>query len=147
MVRPATLDRVENGGSGSDINRRERQPQETTLDNRALFRPVIIQSAAALEAVKARPGNGGVRRYGGATAGLDSFCARRRRKSRSGQKKSYGAVEQKKGPKQESKSARKKVLAFVTAIRERRNGLPVEQRNCEQRNLRGLAFAPPPRAL
>src|SRR6266853_4150660 len=48
---------------------------------RALFWPVIIQSAAVLEAVKARPGNGGVRRHGGATAGLDSFCARRRRKS------------------------------------------------------------------
>jgi hypothetical protein len=37
---------------------------------------------------------------------------------RSGQKKACGAVEQKKGPKQESKSARKKVLAFVAAIRE-----------------------------
>jgi hypothetical protein len=81
MVRPAILDRVENGGSGSDINPRERKPQETTLDNRALFRPVIIQSAAVLEAVKARPGNGGACLDGGATAGLDSFCARRRRKS------------------------------------------------------------------
>jgi hypothetical protein len=61
-VRPASLDRVENGGSGSDINPRERKPKGTTRDNRALFRPVIIQSAAVLEAVKARPGNGGVRR-------------------------------------------------------------------------------------
>jgi hypothetical protein len=52
MVRPATLDRVENGGSGSDINPREQKPKETTLDNRALFRPVIIQSAAVLEAVQ-----------------------------------------------------------------------------------------------
>jgi hypothetical protein len=34
-----------------------------------------------LEAVKARPGNAGVRRYGRVTADLDSFCARRRRKS------------------------------------------------------------------
>src|SRR5271169_6850849 len=42
---------------------------------RALFRPVIIQSAAVLEAVKARPGNVGVCLYGGATADLDSFCA------------------------------------------------------------------------
>jgi hypothetical protein len=41
---------------------------------------------------------------------------------RSGQKKACGAVEQKKVPKQESKSARKKVLAFVVAIRERKNG-------------------------
>ena len=42
---------------------------------------------------------------------------------RSGQKKACGAVEQKKGPTQESKSARKKVLAFVAAIRERKDGL------------------------
>ena len=67
MVRPATLDRVENDGSGSDINPRECKPKGP-LDNRALFRPVIIQSAAVLEAVKARPGNVGVRLYGGATA-------------------------------------------------------------------------------
>jgi hypothetical protein len=39
--------------------------------------PVIIQSAAVLEAVKARPGNVGVRFDDGATAGLDSLCARR----------------------------------------------------------------------
>jgi hypothetical protein len=51
-VRPATLDRVENGGSGSDINPRERKPKEPTRDHRALFRPVIIQSAVVLTAVK-----------------------------------------------------------------------------------------------
>jgi hypothetical protein len=34
---------------------------------------MIIQSAAVLEAVKARPGNAGVRLYGGATADLDSL--------------------------------------------------------------------------
>jgi hypothetical protein len=56
MLRPATLDRVENGGSGSDITRK-RKIKGTKLDNQALFRPVIIQSAAVLEAVKARPGN------------------------------------------------------------------------------------------
>ena len=44
------------------------------------------------------------------------------RNLRSGQKKACGAVEQKKGPKQESKSARKKALAFVAAIRERKDG-------------------------
>src|SRR5580704_982909 len=43
------------------------------------------------------------------------------RNLRSGQKKACGAVEQKKGPRRESKSARKKALAFVAAIRERRN--------------------------
>ena len=88
MVRPATLDRVENGGLGSDINPREQKTKGTTLDNRALFRPVIIQSAAVLEDVKAQPGNGGVCRDGGATAGLDSFCARRRRKSAVGAEES-----------------------------------------------------------
>ena len=96
MLRPATLDRVENGGSGSDITRK-RTSKGTKLDNQALFRPVIIQSAVVLEAVKARPGNVGVCLDGGATADLDSFCARRRPKSRSGRKKACGAVEQKKG--------------------------------------------------
>jgi hypothetical protein len=69
---------------------------------------MIIQSAAVLEAVKARPGNAGVRLYGGATADLDSLCARRRPKSRSGRKKACGAVEQKKAPKQERKHRSKK---------------------------------------
>jgi hypothetical protein len=102
MVRPATLDRVENGGSGSDINPRKGKPKETTLDNQALFRPVFIQSAAVLEAVKARPGNGGVRRYDGATAGRDSFCARRRRKSAVGAEESL-----RRGRTKESAQARK----------------------------------------
>src|SRR4249920_4121270 len=58
---------------------------------------------------------------------------------RSGRKKACGAVEQKKEPQarnQESKSARKKALAFVAAIRERRNGPAVEPRNKRQRSLR-----------
>ncbi len=55
---------------------------------RALFRPVIIQSAAVLEAVKARPGNVELCLYGGATADLDSFCARRRPKSTVGAEES-----------------------------------------------------------
>jgi len=128
-VRPATLDRVENDGSGSDINPREGKPKETTLDNRGHFRPVFIQSAAVLEAVKA----------GLETAECAAMAERRPAVTasarggvgnlRSGQKKACGVVEQKKGPKQESKSARKKVLAFVAAIRERRNGPQIEQRN------------------
>jgi hypothetical protein len=64
------------------------------------------------------------------------------RNLRSGRKKACGAVEQKKAPKQGRKKSakkrkkaqksakkRKKALAFVAAIRERRNGLQVEQRN------------------
>src|SRR6266446_1363448 len=78
MVRPATLDRVENGGSGSDINPREPKAKGPNSTTELLFRPMIVQSAAVLEAVKARPGNVGVCLHGGATAGLDSFCARRR---------------------------------------------------------------------
>jgi hypothetical protein len=110
MVRPANLDREENGGSGSDINPRERKQRKPTR-HRALFRPVIIQSAAVLEAVKARPGNAGVCLYGGATADLDSLCARRRPKSRSGRKKACGAVEQKKGG--QIKKARKQARNFL----------------------------------
>ena len=85
-MRPAPLDRVENGGSGSDIN--STRAKGIKLDNRALFRPVIIQSAAVLEAVKARPGKVGVCLYGRATADLDSFCARRRAKSTVGAEES-----------------------------------------------------------
>jgi hypothetical protein len=73
---------------------------------------MIIQSAAVLEAVKARPGNAGVRLYGGATADLDSLCARRRPKSRSGRKKACGAVEQKKARK---KAACTAVWALTTS--------------------------------
>jgi hypothetical protein len=77
--KPATdAAEVENGGSGSATSIQASEKQKTKLDNRALFRPVIIQSAAVLEAVKARPGNVEVCLYGGATADLDSFCARRR---------------------------------------------------------------------
>src|SRR5271169_7145679 len=70
---------------------------------RALFRPVIIQSAAVLEAVKARPGNVEVCLYGGATADLDSFCARRRPKSTVGAEESL-----RRGRTKESAKARKK---------------------------------------
>jgi len=69
---------------------------------RALFRPVIIQSAAVLEAVKARPGNVEVCLYGGATADLDSFCARRRPKSTVGAEESL-----RRGRTKESLKARK----------------------------------------
>jgi hypothetical protein len=74
------------------------EKQRITLDNRALFQPEIIQSAAVLEAIKARPGNVEVCLYGGATADLCSFCARRRPKSTVGAEESRGAVEQKKAP-------------------------------------------------
>jgi hypothetical protein len=124
MLRPATLDRVENGGSGSDIKPRERKSKGTKLDNQALFRPVIIQPAAVLEAVKARPGNVGACLYGGATADLDSFCARRRPKSAVGAEESLrrGRTKERRSGGQ-SKKARKKLLALVAAIRERKDGL------------------------
>ena len=62
---------------------------------------MIIQSAAVLEAVKARSGNLGVRFGGGATADLDSLCVRQPREicGRDG-RKPCGAVKQKKEPKQ-----------------------------------------------
>ena len=61
---------------------------QATEKYRALFRPVITESAAVLEAVKARPGNVEVCPSGGATADLDSFCARRRPKSTVGAEES-----------------------------------------------------------
>ena len=90
-------------GPANDKHPEANREEVEKLDHQAFFRPAIIQSAAVLEAVKARPGNAGVCLYGGATADLDSLCARRRPKSRSGRKKACGAVEQKKAPKQERK--------------------------------------------
>src|SRR6478672_5960888 len=78
------------------------------LNNRAFFQPVTIQSAAVLEAVKARPGNVEVCLYGGATADLDSFCARRRPKSTVGAKESL-----RRGRTKESAEARKKAPAEI----------------------------------
>ncbi len=120
-MRPATLDRVENGGSGSDINRRERKSKGTKLDKPSTLPARDLQSAAVLEAVKARPGNVGVCFYGGATAGLDSLCARRRPKStvRAEESLRRGRTKERR----RNKKARKKALAFVAAIRERRNGV------------------------
>jgi hypothetical protein len=91
-----------------DAGPAERIPHDQELQkSRVVYRsnssgPVIIQSAAVLEAVKARPGNVGVRFYGEATADLDSLCARRPNEiyGRDG-RKPCGAVEQKKAPKQE----------------------------------------------
>jgi hypothetical protein len=80
------------------------------LDNRAFFRPAIIQSAAVLEAVKARPGDVEVCLYGRATADLDSFCARRRPKSAVGAEESL-----RRGRTKESAKARKKGLDSAPA--------------------------------
>jgi hypothetical protein len=132
MVRPATLDRVENGGSGSDINPRERKPKETTLDNRALFRPVIIQSAAVLEAVKAQPGNGGARRYGGVTAGLDSFCARQPRKSAVGAEESLRRGRTKETAQARKSQQERKCLRSWRRLENEETGFNIEQRTREE---------------
>ena len=98
-AEPANDEHPEANGEevqGSDISPSERK-------QRALFRPVIIQSAAVLEAVKARPGNVEVCPCGGATADLDSFCARRRPKSTVGAEESL-----RRGRTKESGKARKK---------------------------------------
>ena len=64
-MRPEPLDREENDGPGSDIDPREwNKNQSKTRQSSALAAPVILQSAAVLEAVKARPGNVGVCLYG-----------------------------------------------------------------------------------
>ena len=118
-MRPEPLDREENDGPGSVIGPREWNQKDQTRQPSALAAPVIIQSAAVLEAVKARPGSRGVGLYAGATAGLDSLCARRRPKS-------TVRVEEnlRRGRIKEMTQGSKKALAFVAAIRERRNGIP-----------------------
>ena len=123
-MRPEPLDREENDGPGSVIGPREWNQKDQTRQPSALAAPVIIQSAAVLEAVKARPGSRGVCLYAGATAGLDSLCARRRPKSTVRVEESL-----RRGRTKEMTQGRKKALAFVAAIRERRNGPAVEQRN------------------
>ena len=108
MLRPATLDRVENGGSGSDINSRE-QNQRRHSTTKGHFRPVFIQSAAVLKAVKARAWK---RRSAPSMAERRPALTASARVGIgnlwSGRKKACSAVEQKKGLKRESKSARKK---------------------------------------
>jgi hypothetical protein len=136
MLRPATLDRVENGGSGSDINPREGKAKGPNSTTKRSFRPVIIQSAAVLEAVKMRPGNVGVCLYGGATADLDSFCARRRRKSTVGAEESLrrGRTKESAKAKEEGRkrSSGKKARSW-RRLENEKTGFQIEQRN-EQRN-------------
>jgi hypothetical protein len=116
-MRPEPLDREENDGPGSVIGPREWNQKDQTRQPSALAAPVIIQSAAVLEAVKARPGSRGVGLYAGATAGLDSLCARRRPKSTVRVEESL-----RRGRTKEMTQGRKKALAFVAAIRERKDG-------------------------
>jgi hypothetical protein len=86
---------------------------------------VIIQSAVVLEAVKAQPGNGGACLENGATAGLDSplrapACNFHGR----GGRKPAARSNKRNDPR------KKKALAFVVAIRERKNGSAgAEQKN------------------
>jgi hypothetical protein len=84
-----------------------------------------------LEAVKARPGNGGVRRYGGATPGRDSFCVRRRRKSAVGAEESLQARSNKRnGPsKKASQQERKRLRSWQRLENGRMLAARVEQKN------------------
>jgi hypothetical protein len=89
-------------GPANDKHPEANREEVEKLDNRAFFRPAIIQSAAVLEAFKARSGNVEVCLYGGATADLDSLCARRRPKSTVGAEESL-----RRGRTKESAKARK----------------------------------------
>ena len=80
-MRPATLDRVENGGPGSDINPHERRPKGANSTTGRSSGPRSSSLPPCSKLYKARPGNGGACLDDGATAGLDSLCARRRPKS------------------------------------------------------------------
>ena len=117
-MRPEPLDREENDGPGSVIGPREWNQKDQTRQPSALAAPVIIQSAAVLEAVKARPGSRGVCLYAGATAGLDSLCARRRPKFTVAAEESLRRGR----TKEMTQERKKKALAFVAAIREREDG-------------------------
>src|SRR5215475_10816255 len=123
MVRPATLERVENGGPGSDNNPRERKiggPHSTTERSSgprpSSLPPCSKLSRRGLETTECaamaerRPAL-----TASARATASEICGR-------GGRKPAARSNKRKGPKQESKSARKKALAFVAAIRERRNG-------------------------
>ena len=123
-MRPATLDRVENGGSGSDIKPRERKPKELTRDQPSAL-PArdypVCRRAHGRQGRCAPPKRwpeDGPSLTAAARVGVGNL--------RSGQKKACGAVKQKKEPKQARSerevSARKKVLAFGVAIRERKDG-------------------------
>jgi hypothetical protein len=91
---------------------------------------VIIQSAAVLEAVKARPGKVGVCLYGRATADLDSFCARRRAKSTVGAEESLRRGRTKEsGKAREERKAGKKRLRSWPRLENEGMAVAVEQRN------------------
>jgi hypothetical protein len=107
-VRPATLDRVENGGSGSDINPRERKPKEPARDKPSALPardyPVCRRAhgrQGRCAPLKRWPEDG-PSLTAAARAGVGNL--------RSGQKKACGAVEQKKAAKQGRKKRRKKRL-------------------------------------
>ena len=72
-------------------------------DGHDLPHPVSRQSAAVLDVVKTRPGNGRACLDVGATAGLDDICAAAWLIPRSGRKNACGAVEQKNGSRETKK--------------------------------------------
>ena len=91
-------------GSWAPIRASEKQREQTRRPSVLPAR--LIQTAAVLEAVKARPGNVAVRLNIKATAGLDSFCARRRSKSTVGMEESLRRGRTKESTKQERKRLR-----------------------------------------
>src|SRR5262249_27431319 len=119
------------------INSRE-QNQRRHSTTKGHFRPVFIQSAAVLKAVKARAWK---RRSAPSMAERRPALTASARVGIgnlwSGREKASTAVEPKKGFKRESKSERKKVLAFVAAMRKGRSGR--QARTKEQRKARRLS--------
>jgi hypothetical protein len=108
---------------------------------------VIIQSAAVLEAVKARPGKVGVCLYGKATADLDSFCARRRPKSTVGAEESLrrGRTKESGKARKKERKAGKKRLRSWPRLENEGMAVAVEQRNRTSREgdtIEGLSGGP-----
>jgi hypothetical protein len=95
MLRPATLDRVENGGSGSDINPRERKPKEPRHDKPSALpaRDYLVCRRAHGRQGRCAP----LKRWPEDGPSLTAAARVGVGNLRSGQKKACGAVEQKKG--------------------------------------------------
>ena len=110
-MRPATLDRVENDGSGSDINPRERKPKgpHSTTERSSgplssSLPPCSKLSRRGLETAECAA-------RCGATPGLDSFCARRHRKSAGrGGRKPAARSNKRKGPSKKASQQERKCL-------------------------------------
>src|SRR5258708_36031413 len=132
MVRPATLDRVENGDLAATSIHASEKAKEPNSTKQALFRPVI----------SSLPPCSRLSRRGLETSEYASTAERRPaltasaragvRNLRSGRKKACGAVEQKKGA--ETRKQERKRLRLWRRLESAETGFQIEQRNGTKKN-------------